>query len=122
MSYLDYSVAETPRGIRKILYLNWPLVFLISAVASAGLTGRLDALLSVQTAGRFKPAAESYRIVTDHFGRAPAAINFVSSNGWDIYGATRFGFATVWINRAGLPVDRLPCRPGRILTDLKELR
>ncbi len=109
-------------GAATAIFSNGSPAMLDSAVSSAGLTGRLDALLSVQTAGRFKPAAESYRIVTDHFGRAPAAINFVSSNGWDIYGATRFGFATVWINRAGLPVDRLPCRPGRILTDLKELR
>lgn len=36
MSYLDYKVAEAPRGIRKILYLNWPLVFLLTAVASTG--------------------------------------------------------------------------------------
>ncbi|MFV0408900.1 MAG: rod shape-determining protein RodA [Paracoccus sp. (in: a-proteobacteria)] len=36
MSYLDYKVAEVPRGIRKIFYLNWPLVFLLAAVASAG--------------------------------------------------------------------------------------
>ncbi|TRW96572.1 rod shape-determining protein RodA [Paracoccus sp. M683] len=36
MSYLDYKVAQTPTGIRKILYLNWPLVFLLAAVASAG--------------------------------------------------------------------------------------
>ncbi|NHF71715.1 rod shape-determining protein RodA [Paracoccus xiamenensis] len=36
MSYLDYKVADTPRGIRKILSLNWPLVFLLAAVASAG--------------------------------------------------------------------------------------
>ncbi|MFD1797630.1 rod shape-determining protein RodA [Paracoccus aurantiacus] len=36
MSYLDYKVAETPRGIRKFLSLNWPLVFLLAAVASTG--------------------------------------------------------------------------------------
>ena len=36
MSYLDYKVAEAPRGIRKLLSLNWPLVFLLAAVASAG--------------------------------------------------------------------------------------
>ncbi len=36
MSYLNYQVAVTPTGIRKILYLNWPLVFLLAAVASAG--------------------------------------------------------------------------------------
>lgn len=37
MSYLDYNkVAAPPTGIRKILYLNWPLVFLLTAVASFG--------------------------------------------------------------------------------------
>lgn len=36
MSYLDYKVAQTPTGWRKILYVNWALVFLIAAVASAG--------------------------------------------------------------------------------------
>ncbi|MDO5643112.1 MAG: rod shape-determining protein RodA [Paracoccus sp. (in: a-proteobacteria)] len=36
MSYLDYKVAETPRGIRKLFALNWPLVFLLAAVSSAG--------------------------------------------------------------------------------------
>lgn len=36
MSYLDYKVAEPPRGIRKILALNWPLAFLLAAVASVG--------------------------------------------------------------------------------------
>ena len=30
MSYLDYQVAQTPTGWRKILYLNWPLVFLVA--------------------------------------------------------------------------------------------
>ena len=36
MSYLDYKVAEPPRGIRKFLALNWPLAFLLAAVASVG--------------------------------------------------------------------------------------
>ncbi|KGJ01888.1 rod shape-determining protein RodA [Paracoccus sphaerophysae] len=35
-SYLDYKSEQTPTGWRKILYLNWPLVFLLTAVASAG--------------------------------------------------------------------------------------
>ena len=36
MSYLDYKVVQTPTGIRKILYLNWPLVFLLTAVSCVG--------------------------------------------------------------------------------------
>ena len=36
MGYLDYKDTETPRGIRMFFSLNWPLVFLLAAVASAG--------------------------------------------------------------------------------------
>ena len=106
---------------RTAIFSNGSPDMLQDAVVSAGIAAHLDALLSVETAGRFKPSVESYRIVTDHFGCEPGAITFVSSNGWDVYGAAAFGFRTVWVNRAGLPVDRLPHRPGRILTDLTGL-
>ncbi|MEO3416819.1 rod shape-determining protein RodA [Roseovarius sp. CAU 1744] len=36
MSYLEYTVKTTPSGFRKVLYLNWPLIILLIAVASAG--------------------------------------------------------------------------------------
>ncbi|MDP5306770.1 rod shape-determining protein RodA [Paracoccus spongiarum] len=36
MAYLDYDVTRVPTGFRKILYLNWPLVFLLAAVACFG--------------------------------------------------------------------------------------
>jgi len=35
-SYLDYKPEQVPTGWRKILYLNWPLTFLLAAVASTG--------------------------------------------------------------------------------------
>ncbi len=36
MSYLEYSVQRTPSGPSKILYLNWPLLVLVTAVAAIG--------------------------------------------------------------------------------------
>ena len=36
MSYLEYNVKWTPSGIRKVLYLNWPLALLLTAVAGIG--------------------------------------------------------------------------------------
>ena len=108
-------------GSRTAIFSNGSPQMLSDAVHSARLDDRLEALLSVETVERFKPAAPAYDIVTRHFACDPGAITFVSSNGWDIYGAARFGFRTVWVNRAGLPVDRLPHLPDRILTDLKGL-
>ncbi len=36
MSYLEYTVKTTPTGLSKVLYLNWALVLLLTAVASVG--------------------------------------------------------------------------------------
>jgi rod shape determining protein RodA len=36
MSYLEYNVKYVPTGPRKLLYLNWPLVLLVSAVSGLG--------------------------------------------------------------------------------------
>ncbi|QYK42763.1 MAG: rod shape-determining protein RodA [Paracoccaceae bacterium] len=36
MSFLEYRVKMVPTGLRKVLYVNWPLVLLLAAVASVG--------------------------------------------------------------------------------------
>lgn len=36
MSYLEYNVKYTPAGLVKVLYINWALVLLLTAVASVG--------------------------------------------------------------------------------------
>ncbi|WP_170606084.1 rod shape-determining protein RodA [Ruegeria arenilitoris] len=36
MSYLEYAVKSTPSGVRKVLYMNWPLTLLLVSVACAG--------------------------------------------------------------------------------------
>ena len=50
-----------------------------------------------------------------------AEVLFVSSNGWDAAGAAAYGFHTAWVNRAGLPMDRLPGTPEHVLTDLSSI-
>ena len=36
MSYLEYNTKYVPSGFRKLVYLNWPVIMLITAVACAG--------------------------------------------------------------------------------------
>ena len=36
MSYLEYNTRQMPAGLRKVLYLNWPLIALLIMVASYG--------------------------------------------------------------------------------------
>jgi 2-haloacid dehalogenase len=106
------------RGFATAILSNGSPEMLNAAVTSAGIGAFLDDVLSVETVGVFKPDARVYRLVTERFGCDPAGVLFVSSNGWDIAGASAFGFRTAWINRAALPADRLPGQPQHILPDL----
>ena len=36
MSYLEYNLASVPVGFRKILALNWPIIFLLTAISGVG--------------------------------------------------------------------------------------
>lgn len=91
------------------------------AVTSAGLSQVLDAVLSVESVGIFKPNARVYDLVEAHFGCSRGDVLFVSSNGWDAAGAAGYGFQTVWVNRSGEPMDRLPWKPAHILKDLTRI-
>ncbi|WP_146586286.1 haloacid dehalogenase type II [Puniceibacterium confluentis] len=106
------------RGLNCAILSNGNPDMLEGAVDSAGIGTYLDAVLSVETVGIFKPSSRVYDLVGGHFGCARDEVLFVSSNGWDIAGASGYGFPTAWVNRAGDPVDRLPHRPKHILTDL----
>ncbi len=92
-----------------------------AAVASSGLGEWLDGALSVDAVGVFKPARAVYAMVGARYGCAPDEVLFVSSNGWDVCNAAAYGFHTVWVNRSGLPVDRIGQKPGQVVPDLSTL-
>lgn len=105
-------------GKQTAILSNGSPAMLEAAVNSAGIGEELDAVLSVESVGVFKPHAKVYDMVQDRFDCARDEVLFVSSNGWDIAGAAGYGFQTAWVNRAGDPVDRLYARPHHILKDL----
>lgn len=105
-------------GIASAILSNGAPDMLSDAVASAGIGGLLDAVLSVEEVGIFKPAPQAYELATEWFDCAAEEILFISSNGWDAAGAAKFGFFTVWVNRTGAPAERLGHPPHEILPDL----
>lgn len=108
-------------GYETAILSNGSPDMLSGAVASAGIEAFLDDVLSVESVGVFKPDASVYDLVGKRFDRDASQVLFVSSNGWDAGCATGYGFETVWVNRAGDPVDRLPWRPRHMLSDLSGL-
>lgn len=106
------------RGMGRAILTNGAPAMISAAVAAAGLENSFDALLSVEQVGIYKPDPAVYDLVLHRFGIQPEQVLFVSSNGWDVAGAAAFGFRTLWVNRAGLPQDRLPTGPAHIVRDL----
>jgi 2-haloacid dehalogenase len=105
-------------GFSTAILSNGSPAMLEAAVAAAGIGEALDAVLSVEEVGVFKPARAVYELVGRRFGTTPAEVLFVSSNGWDVAAGAGFGFATLWVNREGAPQDRLPWAPGHVAADL----
>lgn len=89
-----------------------------AAVTYAEIGSLLDAVLSVESVGIFKPHSSVYDLVGAQFDVTPDQVMFVSSNGWDAAHSAAYGFQTVWVNRAGLPMDRLPSKPHVTIPDL----
>ena len=106
------------RGERTAILTNGSPAMVGSAVEAAGLKTSLDAVLSVDTVKMFKPRPEVYALVTQEFSCKPSDVVFVSSNRWDAFGATAFGFRTVWINRAKAPDEYPEFTPAAVASDL----
>ena len=105
-------------GFNTAILSNGSPDMLDGAVSSAGLGDVFDEVLSVEKVGVFKPHHAVYDLVGKRFGGSPDTVLFVSSNGWDAAASSGYGFQTVWVNRAGEPMDRLPWKPANVLSDL----
>lgn len=108
-------------GMQTAILSNGAPDMLNAGVDAAGLGDILDAVLSVEDVGVFKPDPRVYQLAVDRLGIAPAEICFMSSNGWDAVGAAAFGFRVVWINRYKQPAEQLPARPDVVLDSLSPL-
>jgi len=108
-------------GLKTAILSNGSPKMLAAAVENANIAHLLDAVLSVEEAGVYKPHPKVYRLAVDRLGIEPAAISFQSSNAWDAYAASAFGMRVVWCNRYGQRPERLPGKPDREVRSLAEL-
>lgn len=108
-------------GLRLAILSNGSPPMLEAGVASAGIDQLLDANLSVESVGIFKPDPRVYQLAVDQLGVTAEQISFQSSNAWDAAGAASFGFKVAWINRFSQRRERLPAVPHAELQSLAEL-
>jgi 2-haloacid dehalogenase len=108
-------------GVKTAILSNGSPEMLRAVVDNAKLGALLDAVLSVEEVGVFKPHPKVYQLAVDRLGVERGAISFQSSNAWDAYAASAFGMRVVWCNRYGQRHERLPGKPDHEVKSLAEL-
>jgi len=108
-------------GMRTAILSNGTPAMLAALVEHAGIGRWLDAVISVEEVGAFKPHPDVYRRAVERLRLEPGEISFQSSNGWDAYAASAFGMRVVWCNRAAQAPERLPGAPDIQVSSLAAL-
>ncbi len=114
-------VALRQGGARTAILSNGSPAMLERAVRAAALSECLDASLSVDSVRVFKTDPRVYGLVGARFGASPRDVVFVSSNRWDVAGATAYGFEAYWINRTSAPDEYEDLPPMGVLGSLSDL-
>jgi len=108
-------------GLKTAILSNGSPEMLLSAAAATGIDHLLDAILSVEVAGIYKPHPSVYQIAVDSLSLEPQAICFVSANAWDAHGASTFGMKVAWCNRYRQGREILSGSPDVEISSLAEI-
>ncbi len=108
-------------GLKTAILSNGSPAMLEAAVDNAGIGDLLDAVLSVEEIGTYKPHRHVYQFAVERLSVPATRISFQSSNAWDAYAASAFGMRVVWCNRYGQRPERLPGRPDHEISTLADL-
>lgn len=102
-------------------------------VLSNGTRAQLDALVAqglpdvplgvstVDEVQAYKPDPKAYALGVRQAQVPIDQVLFVSSNAWDVAGASAFGLPCAWLNRFGGPMEELGVRPTMVAHDLRAL-
>ena len=118
---------DVPDALRRLrrrplaLLSNGTPRMLEEGLRAARLRDRFAHVLSVDDVKTYKPAPAVYELAERAFGLPREEVLFVSANAWDAAGAKSFGLPVAWLNRTGVPWERLGVQPDIEVADLTEL-
>lgn len=105
-------------GLSTAILSNGSPEMLSCAAKTSGLQASLDHIISVDSVRQFKTSPVCYELAPSLLRLPVSSLLFVSSNAWDVLGASWFGFRTCWVNRQQLPPERLGSPPSHTVKDL----
>jgi len=108
-------------GFRMAALTNSALSVLEAQVANAGIKDYFDALLTVDTVKRFKPAPEVYIEAAKNLQVTTADVRMIAAHSWDVGGAMHAGCAAAFVARPGMVLDPLFAKPDIVGKDLAQV-
>ena len=109
-------------GVKLAILSNGEPRMLEAAARSAGIDTLLDTIISVEEVKIFKVSPRVYNLGLERLGVDRSALGFVSSNSWDVAGATSAALTTFWIQRtAAEPPEELGFDAHHVVSALTDL-
>jgi 2-haloacid dehalogenase len=108
-------------GIRMVIFSNGSPRMLRAVLASAGLAGSFDGVVSVHEVRAFKPSPRVYRHLLAQLRLEAGQALLVSSNPFDVIGGTAVGMRAAWVNRTGARFDPIASPPELVVQHLGEI-
>jgi 2-haloacid dehalogenase len=115
---LDRLAAD---GHRLTVLSNGTPAMLDAVLRSTGLASRLEAVISVDEVGAFKPAPSVYQHAAARLATPIGELMLVSSNPFDVIGARHAGMDAAWVRREAALFDEFDLEPTLVVGGLEEL-
>lgn len=108
-------------GLRLAALTNSAQKTAETQLASAGLDGYFDAILSVEAVRCFKPAIEVYDMAAGRLGEPADRLRLVTAHDWDVAGALNAGWRAAFVARPGKIIAPQARSPDILGADMSEV-
>lgn len=115
------ALSELANEGRVAVLSNGNPAMLERLAGNAGLELYFETMISADGAGVFKPDPAVYEHAADRLDRPLGECWLVSSNAWDVAGASAAGMRTAWVDRGGDPPERIGGEADLVVGSLSEL-
>jgi 2-haloacid dehalogenase len=108
-------------GHPMIVFSNGSPAMLTAIMQAANLNPYFSGFVSVDEVRVFKPSPQVYQLAANRLGRPIGEVRLISSNPFDVVGASAAGMRAAWVDRSGGLFDTLGPRPDLVVSSLTGL-